>query len=459
MIELREVYDGNLRLDETVVRRSGILGVVEGTFFVAGKPSRNGRIYPYELWENVLKNADVRRLLENRLMFGTVGHEDIDLDALIREQKVSHVVTDLKLLSDGTGYGRAEILDTPVGRILYNLLKTGSKLSVSSKGWGEYRGMTQDGLYEVDPQQYVLERFDFVVDPGFFEAQPQLKKAYESVIKGKKEGEKMADSLEVVLKEKIMLQRELSEAMEKVRSLEQEIRKLKEEKVKEVGGNSEKVEEIFRIGEEMFGFSKENFVEGLKKLARRVERLGLVLEEMGVKKEELEGKDVNEVLRNMIVVLRKAGEIVERRERDKEEDSEIINRRFRALRRRVMELREENENLRKLLYESRKVLKRVEKLGGIDMVEKALLDAYRFIVFLGDKELKESAQSLANKYGIKMCEAKELVKRLGVRGAEETLEKAAKKKLDEVRKPEVVVTEKTILDESILERGFKFFGR
>jgi hypothetical protein len=187
MKALRDICESSeLKLTESAQKR-GVLGVVEGVFFVADRPSRNGRLYPRELWENVLRSEDVNRLLQNRLMIGTVGHDEVDFDSLIRDQKASHVVTELRMLPDGRGYGKAEILDTPVGRILHTLLKSGSRMSVSSKGYGDYSGMTAEGIQEVDPNSYVLERFDFVVDPGFLEARPSLKEQYEKAIKDRSE--------------------------------------------------------------------------------------------------------------------------------------------------------------------------------------------------------------------------------------------------------------------------------
>jgi hypothetical protein len=183
MKALRDICESSeLKLTESAQKR-GVLGVVEGVFFVSDKPSRNGRLYPRELWENVLKSDDVNRLLQNRLMIGTVGHDEVDFDSLIRDQKASHVVAELRMLPDGRGYGKAEVLDTPVGRILHTLLKSGSRMSVSSKGYGDYLGMTAEGIQEVDPNSYVLERFDFVVDPGFLDARPSLREQYEKAIK------------------------------------------------------------------------------------------------------------------------------------------------------------------------------------------------------------------------------------------------------------------------------------
>jgi hypothetical protein len=226
---LRDTVQGDLRLVESKEkRRPGVLAVVEGTFFVADKPSRNGRIYPKELWENVLSSPDLKRMLQNRLLFGTVGHVEEQLDDLIREGKVSHVVTELKVTSDGRGWGRAEILDTPVGKVLKTLLESGSKLSVSSKAYGEYDGQTGEGYWRVSPSSFVLERFDFVVDPGFLEAQPKVKEVYESVIKGYCDKDVVGKLVEEKSKQEkriVGLLKELEEKDKRLKELEEKVEK------------------------------------------------------------------------------------------------------------------------------------------------------------------------------------------------------------------------------------------
>jgi uncharacterized Zn finger protein (UPF0148 family) len=227
---LRDTVPGELKLVESKEkRRPGVLAVVEGVFFVADKPSRNGRLYPRELWENVLSSPDLKRMLQNRLLFGTVGHVEEQLDDLIREGKVSHVITDLKIMSDGKGWGRAEILDTPVGRVLKTLLESGSKLSVSSKAYGEYEGQTGEGYWRVSPNSFLLERFDFVVDPGFLEAQPQVKEVYESVVCRSCEKDVVSKLIEEKSRQEkriVELLKELEEKDKKLKELEKSVNRV-----------------------------------------------------------------------------------------------------------------------------------------------------------------------------------------------------------------------------------------
>jgi hypothetical protein len=294
---LRDTIQGELRLVESKERkRPGVLAVVEGVFFVADKPSRNGRVYPRELWENVLSSPDLKRMLQNRLLFGTVGHVEEQLDDLIREGKVSHVVTDLKIMPDGRGWGRAEILDTPVGKVLKTLLESGSRLSVSSKAYGEYEGQTGEGYWRVSPSSFLLERFDFVVDPGFLEAQPQVREVYESVmcrscekdvvsklIEEKSRQEKRIVELLKELEEKDKKLKELEESVNRVTGirnglLEREIEAIGDLVVERLGVNAEEisadtllgvVRRIRKVLEEKLGEQKKLKVEEVAQMRKR----------------------------------------------------------------------------------------------------------------------------------------------------------------------------------------------
>jgi len=273
---IRDTVAGELKLVESKERRRpGILAVVEGTFFVADKPSRNGRIYPRRLWENVISSSEFKRLLNNRLLFGTVGHAEEQLDDLIREGKISHVVTDINILPDGRGVGRAEILDTPVGRVLKTLFESGSKLSVSSKAYGDYEGQTSEGYWRVSPESFVLERFDFVVDPGFLEAQPTVKEVYESVMKVRHDNDIVAKLVE----EKSKQEERIVQLLRDVESKEKELKELRES-----------VEKFNKL---------RNGV-----LEREIERIGdILVERFGIEKERIEAGSVLGVVRNIRKVI------------------------------------------------------------------------------------------------------------------------------------------------------------
>lgn len=173
MQEFREYYDFE-PLEITESKKSGILGVLKGNAFFEDRVSRNRRSYK-DCWKPALSDSNTKRILADGLMFGTVGHDDKDLDGLVREGKVAIRSSKLKLNENGVGYGEFEIMDTPLGRFVHAAAKSGSKFAVSSKALGESLGKDDDGNERVDPKTFKLERFDIVIDPGFLDARPELR--------------------------------------------------------------------------------------------------------------------------------------------------------------------------------------------------------------------------------------------------------------------------------------------
>lgn len=158
----------------------GVLAKVKGPSFFLDGFSRNGRFYPKKLWENALKNPETKSALTRGLMFGCIGHpKDYSLDELLESGKVSHKVTDIYIdKQTGEGIAEYEILDTPAGRILNTVLRSGSEMYVSTRAFGGFSNETKskDGKkYKVlDVNNFVIESVDFVIQPGFLETNPTL---------------------------------------------------------------------------------------------------------------------------------------------------------------------------------------------------------------------------------------------------------------------------------------------
>lgn len=86
-------------------------------------------------------------------------------------EKISHIVTKQELRSDGTVYGEADILDTPMGRIAETLFKAGCKLGISSRGDGTVE--KKGGADEVQ-DDFRLETYDLVLKPSTPGAYPGI---------------------------------------------------------------------------------------------------------------------------------------------------------------------------------------------------------------------------------------------------------------------------------------------
>ena len=186
-----------IRLENLTYKTSGIsekregynvLGILEGQHFVPDGFSRNKRYYDRYLWLKQLKeNSEVERMIKDRSMFGTIGHDMDVSEKELREGLVSHITTDLQLEKNGiAGYGRSEILDTPAGRALHCYLKAGVNLYVSSRADGSFKNET---VYNkefdldvpvLDPETFQLERFDIVLKPGFLQANPKLAESFDT---------------------------------------------------------------------------------------------------------------------------------------------------------------------------------------------------------------------------------------------------------------------------------------
>jgi hypothetical protein len=150
-----------------------IIGKIAGPFFVPNGRSRNKRFYPESLWRKTLSRKDIQERVSSRQMLGTIGHEQLLDDDAVREGKVSHITTKLEIREDGQGYGEALILGTPSGQILKTMAGAGVKMYISSRATGGYKG-EHEGVPVVDESKYQLKGFDFVLDPGFLEANPSL---------------------------------------------------------------------------------------------------------------------------------------------------------------------------------------------------------------------------------------------------------------------------------------------
>lgn len=140
--------------------KPGVLMSVEGVFQRADTKNANGRVYPTEVWTDVLKREDTKTRLEKRQMVGMLGHPS---SGQTDPEKVSHVVTKQELRSDGTVHGEADILDTPHGRIAATMFEAGVTLGISSRGDGSVK--KKGGTDEVQ-KDFGLETYDFVFKPS-----------------------------------------------------------------------------------------------------------------------------------------------------------------------------------------------------------------------------------------------------------------------------------------------------
>ena len=132
--------------------------VIEGVFAQADKKNRNGRVYPKPIMENAV-NKYVQTQVSKKRAVGELNHPEgptVNLD------KVSHLITDLKFEGNDV-VGKAQILDTPMGKIVKGLLEGGVQLGVSTRGMGSLE-QKNGAMYVKD--DFILSTVDIVQDPS-----------------------------------------------------------------------------------------------------------------------------------------------------------------------------------------------------------------------------------------------------------------------------------------------------
>ena len=121
------------------------------------KSNRNGRIYPRELWENVLNSDYVKEMIESHGLVGELDHPEERLE--ISLQNVSHVINDMWIEGDQV-MGTIDILPTPAGKIVSELIDYGTDIGISSRGAGSV------GAGNIVDPDYQFVTFDFVARPS-----------------------------------------------------------------------------------------------------------------------------------------------------------------------------------------------------------------------------------------------------------------------------------------------------
>lgn len=150
-------YDKEV-IKESIDRDDGPL-VVEGTLQRADAKNQNGRVYP----KDVLKSEAERYMKEKVNKNNALGELDHPQDSIVNLKNVSHNVIDMEW--DGNDLnGKLEILTTPSGEILQDLLEAGIRLGISSRGLGSV-SKRRDGAVEVQ-DDFELVCFDVVSNPS-----------------------------------------------------------------------------------------------------------------------------------------------------------------------------------------------------------------------------------------------------------------------------------------------------
>ena len=133
---------------------------IEGVFLQGDIKNRNVRIYPVNTLAKEVGRYNESFVKKGRAL-GELGHPEgptVNLD------RVSHKI--VSLTQEGNNFkGKAQLLDTPMGKIAKSLIGEGVTLGVSSRGVGSLKE-NSDGCKVVGEDFMLATAADIVADPS-----------------------------------------------------------------------------------------------------------------------------------------------------------------------------------------------------------------------------------------------------------------------------------------------------
>ena len=146
------------QINESMSNNGGRV-IVEGVLQRSGAKNQNGRIYPKEILAREVAQYKKVQIAEKRAL-GELDHPE---SSVVNLNNVSHNVLDCWWNGDDV-IGKVEILSTPSGNILKELLKAGILLGISSRGLGSVKELGEGTVAVEDDFELIC--WDFVSNPS-----------------------------------------------------------------------------------------------------------------------------------------------------------------------------------------------------------------------------------------------------------------------------------------------------
>ena len=158
---ITEMIDTDVQFITEAKEDGGKNYFIEGVFMQGEIKNRNGRMYPIGTLLKEVKRYNKEYVEQNRA-YGELGHPQ---GPTINLERVSHMIKELH--QDGNNImGKAKIMtETPMGKIVKNLMDEGAKLGVSSRGMGTLK-QGRDGTNVVSSDFQLATAADIVADPS-----------------------------------------------------------------------------------------------------------------------------------------------------------------------------------------------------------------------------------------------------------------------------------------------------
>jgi hypothetical protein len=133
---------------------------VTGVLQRADAKNHNGRVYPVDVLKREAEKY-MQNFVKQRRAMGELDHPE---SSVVNLKNVSHNIVDMGWESKDL-VGTVEILPTPSGNILRDLLQSGILLGISSRGLGSVKKDMRENA-DVVQDDFDLIAFDFVSNPS-----------------------------------------------------------------------------------------------------------------------------------------------------------------------------------------------------------------------------------------------------------------------------------------------------
>lgn len=167
MSKNRKVLSAEVDTDSSALTKT-VLGTYDGECADASITNENGLDITYDVWDNVFNSDIYKKALAHGWYIGYLGHPE-DPNCMDFEHACI-VMTEGHIDDDGKVYGKFNLIDTPVGRIVAAFQDAGVKFGISVRGAGDIVNNS------VDPDTFIFRGFDLVTFPAFPDAIPEFTK-------------------------------------------------------------------------------------------------------------------------------------------------------------------------------------------------------------------------------------------------------------------------------------------
>jgi hypothetical protein len=147
------------QINESLEDNNGRL-IVNGVLQRAEAENQNGRVYPRSILEREVEKYKGREIKENRA-FGELDHPE---SSVVELKNTSHIIREVYWKGDDV-MGKVEVLKTPSGNILKELLEAGCTVGISSRGMGSVKEASNGKSVTVE-DDFDLICWDFVSNPS-----------------------------------------------------------------------------------------------------------------------------------------------------------------------------------------------------------------------------------------------------------------------------------------------------